>query len=84
MNATPTIETSIEPHAPHWVSRAAFPVLVDAVLPHAGVAGLRRVSRELLARRAAGPDRPAISCTGMLIGFHEASHGLLRKNRLLQ
>ena len=28
MNATPTRETSIEPHAPHWISRSAFQVLV--------------------------------------------------------
>ena len=28
MNAKPTIESPIEPHAPHWLSRAAFPVLV--------------------------------------------------------
>ena len=27
MNATPTLEPPIEPHAPHWLSRAAFPVL---------------------------------------------------------
>ena len=28
MNATPTIETSIEPHAPPWISRSAFQVIV--------------------------------------------------------
>ena len=28
MNATPTTETTIEPHEPHWLSRAAFQLLI--------------------------------------------------------
>ena len=28
MNAAPSIETSIEPHTPLWISRVAFPILV--------------------------------------------------------
>jgi hypothetical protein len=82
MNATPTIETSIEPHAPHWLSRAAFPVLVVLFF-------LTQASLGFAVYRAnywlAAPLVLISShlMHGMLIGFHEASHGLLRKSRLL-
>ena len=82
MNATPTIETSIEPHAPHWLSRAAFPVLVALFF-------LTQASLGFAVYRAnywlAVPLVLVSShlMHGMLIGFHEASHGLLRKSRLL-
>lgn len=72
----------IERHNPHWVSRAAFSVvtatffLTQAALGFAVYSGiywlpilLVLVSSHLM--------------HGMLIGLHEASHGLLRKNRLL-
>src|SRR3954470_19680930 len=82
MNAAPTIETSIEPHEAHWISRAAFQALVvlffltqvslGVAVYHANywlAVPLVLVSSHLM--------------HGMLIGFHEASHGLLRKSRLL-
>ena len=81
MNATPTSPT-IEPHEPHWVSRAAFPVVMALFFLTQVSLGfavycefywlavpLVLVSSHLM--------------HGILIAFHEASHGLLRKNRLL-
>ena len=82
MNPTPATESTIEPHEPHWFSRAAFPVLnvlffiTQVSLGFAVYHGnywlavpLALVSSHLM--------------HGMLIGFHEATHGLLRKNRVL-
>jgi len=82
MNATPTIETSIEPHAPHWISRGAFQVLVVLFF-------LTQVAMGFIVYRAnywLAVPLVLISSHlmhSMLIGFHEASHGLLRKSRLL-
>jgi fatty acid desaturase len=82
MNATPIIETSIEPHAPHWLSRAAFPVLTALFF-------LTQASLGFAVYRANYWLAVALVLIsshlmhGMLIGFHEASHGLLRKSRLL-
>ena len=82
MNATSTIETSIEPHEPHWFSRAAFPVLAMLFL-------FTQASLGFAVYRAnywfAAPLVLISShlMHSMLIGFHEASHGLLRKSRLL-
>ena len=72
----------IEPHEPHWLSRAAFQLLIviffvtQAALAFAVYRGfywlavpLALISSHLM--------------HGMLIGLHEASHGLLRKSRLL-
>jgi fatty acid desaturase len=79
MTATQTLE---EIEEPHWVSRAAFPIVsllllfaqaVQAVALYHGwtwaVVGLVLVISHLM--------------HGQLIGFHEASHGLLRKSRRL-
>ena len=75
MNATPTAE-------PHWIARAAFPVL----------AALFFITQALLAVALyhdnywlAVPLALVAShlMHSLLIGFHEASHGLLRKSRLL-
>jgi len=82
MNATPTIQSSIEPHAPHWISRGAFQVLVVLFF-------LTQVSMGFIVYRAnywlAVPVVLISShlMHSMLIGFHEASHGLLRTSRLL-
>ena len=82
MNATPTIETSIEPHAPHWISRSAFQVLVALFF-------LTQASLGFAVYRAnywLAVPLVLISCHlmhGIMIGFYEASHGLLRKSRLL-
>ena len=73
MNATPTIETSIEPHAPHWLSRAAFPVLAAPSFLHAGVAALRVYRANYWLAAPLSCLQP--SHAQMLIGFHEASHG---------
>jgi fatty acid desaturase len=82
MTATPTTIYSDEPHQPHWVRRAAFPVITLAffvteialgIALHYGLVWL------------AVPLVPVVShlMHGQLLGFHEASHGLLRKSRLL-
>jgi fatty acid desaturase len=82
MSAKQDTEPIVEQDEPHWVSRAAFPVLTlifyvtQAALGFAVYRGfywlavpLVLVSSHLM--------------HGMLIGLHEASHGLLRKSRLL-
>src|SRR5215510_6268598 len=82
MIAKPTIESSIGLHEPHWVSRAAFPMLVVLFF-------LTQASLGFAVYRAnywlAAPLVLISShlMHSMLIGFHEASHGLLRKSRLL-
>src|ERR1700751_4465673 len=71
-----------EPPPTHWVSRAAFPVVVlvfflgEAALGTAVYLGLVWL---------AVPLALAVShlMHGIMIGFHEASHGLLRKSRRL-
>jgi fatty acid desaturase len=72
----------IERHEPHWVSRAAFSVLTviffvtQAALGFAVYSGIYWLAVLLVV---------VLShlMHGMLIGLHEASHGLLRKSRLL-
>ena len=79
MNSSPAAESPAEPH---WISRAAFPVLsvlffiTQVSLGFAVYRGncwlavpLALISSHLM--------------HGMLIGFHEATHGLLRKSRVL-
>ena len=72
----------IEHHEPHWISRAAFPVLV----------ALFAISQTALGCAVFYANYwlaiPLVLVSShlmhsMLIGFHEASHGLLRKSRLL-
>jgi len=81
-NPTPLTKDPQEIEEPHWICRGAFQVLVviffftQAALGfavHFGVFWL------------AVPLAVAAShlMHGLLIGFHEASHGLLRKNRRL-
>jgi fatty acid desaturase len=77
INASPD-----ESSEPHWINRVAFPIL----------AGSFFLSQACLAL-AVYHDRywlavPLVLITshlmhGLLIGFHEATHGLLRKSRLL-
>lgn len=80
MNATPLPETLTEPPQPHWISRAAFQVLVILfVLNQAALGAAVYLGSIWLAV-------PLMLITshlmhGFLIGLHEASHGLLRKNR---
>jgi fatty acid desaturase len=85
MNSTitdPTIEPTIEPDEPHWVSRAAFQVLALMLMISQLALGLA------LYRENYWCAVPLVLVTShlmhaMLIGFHEATHGLLRKSRLL-
>jgi fatty acid desaturase len=82
MNAPPTTSVTVEPHEPHWVSKAAFPVVMTifyltqialGVAVYQSfywlVVPLALISSHLM--------------HGILIALHEASHGLLRKNRIL-
>ncbi len=82
MSTALTAESSMEPHEPHWLSRAAFPVLAILFFSTQVALGFAvyrsnywlAVPLVLVASHL---------MHGMLIGFHEASHGLLRKSRLL-
>lgn len=82
MTETPTAEHKIEPHEPHWITRIAFPIL----------AGLFFVSQVSVGFAVYHGNYwlavPLVLISshlmhGMLIGFHEATHGMLRKSRLL-
>jgi len=66
----------------HWVSRAAFPLIVAALILTQTAVGFAVFHRWIW---LAVPLMLLAShfMHGALIGFHEASHGLLRKNRLL-
>lgn len=81
MNTTPTANL-IEPPQPHWVSRAAFPILAAIFFVNQAALGTA------LYLGSVWFTVPLVLTAshlmhGMLIGFHEASHGLLRKNRRL-
>jgi fatty acid desaturase len=80
MNATLEKEDVLEMHKPHWVSRAAFPVLMLVfLLSQACVAAaLYRDHIWLAACLALGVSH---LMHGLLISFHEAAHGLLQRNR---
>ncbi len=82
MNTATTIEESEETFQPHWVSRAAFPIVSAALLLSQLLLGIALYYDQIW---AAVPLVLAIShfMHGQLIGFHEASHGLLRKSRKL-
>ena len=82
MSTTPSTEVSILQEQPPWVSRAAFPLLVviyfvtEAALGASVYLGSIWVSVVLMLF-------VSHLMHGMLIAFHEATHGLLRKNRRL-
>ena len=77
-----TADTSIEPHEPHWISRAAFPLLVILfAISQTSLAVAVFHHNYWLALPLALVSSHLMH--SMLIGFHEASHGLLRKSRLL-
>ena len=75
-----TAEDSIESHQPHWVSRSAFQIIVIALALTQAALGAAifhgwlwlAVPLVLIASHL---------MHGLLIGFHEASHGMLRANR---
>lgn len=75
--------SSIEPHEPHWVSRSAFTFVVLLFL-------MTEIIMLMLLQRHASwwLIVPLVLVAGHLmhgaaVGFHEATHGLLRKNRKL-
>lgn len=81
MNLMKTTEGALEPPQPHWVSRSAFQVVIVlflfteialAAVLHSGSSVWLGVPLVLLASHL---------MHGALVGFHEASHGLLRRNR---
>jgi fatty acid desaturase len=81
----PTPPTPVDPddHAPtHWVSRAAFPLVIGCQLATQAALGFAVFHGHWW---LAVPLALLVShfMHGALIGFHEASHGNLRKNRLL-
>src|SRR3984893_15137470 len=82
MNTTPTTESLLDSPQPHWVSRAAFPILAAIFFLNQAALGTALYLGSIWF------TMPLVVTTihlmhGMLIGFHEASHGLLRKNRRL-
>lgn len=82
MTSAPTTEIDVDSEEPHWITRVAFPILV-------GLLGLSQVSLALsVYHHVYWLAVIFVFVTshlmhGMLIGFHEATHGLLRKNRTL-
>ncbi len=84
MNSTTSdamIEPAIEADEPHWVSRIAFQVLALMLMTSQLALGFA------VYRKNYWFAVPLILVSShlmhaMLIGFHEATHGLLRKNRL--
>ena len=81
MNTTQTAEPAIELHEPHWVSRSAFRIVVILfVCTEIALAGVLQSGASLW---FAVPLVLIAShlMHGASIGFHEATHGLLRRNR---
>ena len=83
MNTTQTAAHAIEQHEPHWVSRSAFQIVVIlflcteialAAVLQSGASLWLAVPLILIASHL---------MHGGAIGFHEATHGLLRRNRRL-
>jgi fatty acid desaturase len=82
MNTTSPTENVAETAQPHWVSRAAFPILTAIFFLNQAALGAS------LYFGSWWFSIPLVLSAshlmhGMLIGFHEASHGLLRKTRRL-
>jgi fatty acid desaturase len=74
--------TELEPHEPHWLSKTAFSVITVMLFVTQAALGLA------IYRGVYWLAVPLFLLTshlmhGMLISLHEASHRLLRKNRLL-
>jgi fatty acid desaturase len=82
MNTTPSTETLLEPQQPHWVSRAAFPVLTAVFFLNQAALGTALYFGSIWLALPLVLTASHLM-HGMLIGFHEASHGLLRKSRRL-
>ncbi len=80
MNAASAVEDFSEIHEPHWVLRGAFQLLVFGLVLAETVLAVT-VYHGLI--WLAVPVVLVVShlMHGLLIGLHEASHGLLRRNR---
>ncbi|MDB6137567.1 MAG: Fatty acid desaturase [Verrucomicrobiaceae bacterium] len=80
MKPLSTAEILASPSEPHWVSRSAFQIIVIfmALTNAALFAALYYNNYWLVVPLALVASH---FMHGILIGFHEASHGLLRKNR---
>lgn len=77
-----TADSLSEPHEPHWISRSAFQI-ISLLFFFAQAALIFALTRGWI--WLAVPLVLVVShlMHGFLIGFHEASHGMLRKNRRL-
>ena len=82
MNITPPTENILEPPPTHWVSRAAFPILAATFFLNQAALGTALYFGSVWFSVVLVLTASHLM-HGMLIGFHEASHGLLRKNRRL-
>jgi fatty acid desaturase len=82
MNTTSPTEKLLETSQPHWVSRAAFPIVTSIFFLNQAALGVAvYLGYFWLAVPLVLTGSHLMH--GLLIGFHEASHGLLRKNRRL-
>ncbi len=79
MNAATAPE--IEPHEPHWISRSAFQI-VSILFFSTEAALAMAVDRGLIWLAVPLALLASHFMHGLLVGFHEASHSMLRKNRI--
>jgi fatty acid desaturase len=82
MSTTTSTSSLIEQELPPWVSRVAFPLLVAMLFVNEAALGIA-VSLGSIWFSVLLMLSASHLMHGMLIGFHEASHGLLRKSRRL-
>jgi fatty acid desaturase len=83
MNPMQPHENTAEAHEPHWVSRSAFQIIIIGVV-------ITQCVLMMILKRGISLWY-AVPCVlvgghlmlGAAVGFHEATHGLLRKNRKL-
>lgn len=82
MSAASAVDPLKAPHEPHWTARSAFQILVIGLgLIEAALAAA--VFRNWIWLAAPLALVASHLMHGLLIGFHEAAHGMLRRNRLL-
>src|SRR4051794_14073899 len=82
MTTIPTTGKVIEPHEPHWVSRSAFQLIVFALI-FTEIALAWSVDQGKIWLAIPLVLIASHFMHGLLIGFHEASHGVLRQSRRL-
>ena len=82
MNAALETEDLVEIHEPHWVSRAAFQVVVLVFFLNQALLGAA-LYRDWFWLAVLLVLSVSHLMHGLIVGLHEASHGLLRKNRRL-